>query len=538
MSMVRKADHIIALDISAEELTERLRSGRIVRPEDVERALAGGVFRPQTLRVLREMMLQTIDDLTTPELDAAKTSTALALITDASDTESFIRRFVALAAAFDLLPNIATPPDERIASVAVREGARLIALPSFHPNKPDMGAIKATLIALSNSSLARRLVDTEVDRDIFIADSETPHAPLQAPLSSGIYEQVSGDRMRIGYGRLTIYLGAAAGSGKTYAMLDRAHRLRKNGIDLVAALVETHNRADTDHMLIGIPTIERKEILAGGIAYGELDVEATLRRKPAVVLIDELAHTNAPGSFHAKRYNDVMTLLRAGISVITTLNIQHLEGLNDAVFRLTGTRVREIVPDDILRLAGEVVFIDATPETLRERLRRGKIYPAERIQAALSHFFRTENLASLRELTVREIIRARGLPPKPARLGRIALGVKGEEHDTTLIERCARIARRLETEVCIIHVVQKKPCAPELLQDIERAAARAHAHLRIVSGKDRVSAFMRAVAEEKAETIAVQGRNRSRKWLREASFARRLLDAGAKQMLVLAPPHK
>jgi len=204
-------------------------------------------------------------------------------------------------------------------------------------------------------------------------------------------------------GRLKVYLGYAAGVGKTWQMLQEAHRLQQEGIDVVVGLVETHGRVETAKLLEGLEIIPRFVQAYHGILVEEMDVDAVLRRKPQVALVDELAHTNAPGSRNAKRYEDVQDLLAAGIHVMTTLNVQHLESLYDTVEKAVGVKVRERLPDSILAEADEIVNVDLTPEDLQERLREGKVYTLERIPVALGHFFRMANLENLRELTLREM---------------------------------------------------------------------------------------------------------------------------------------
>jgi two-component system, OmpR family, sensor histidine kinase KdpD len=204
-------------------------------------------------------------------------------------------------------------------------------------------------------------------------------------------------------GRLKVYLGYAAGVGKTWQMLQEGHRLKGEGIDVVIGLLETHGRADTAKLAEGLEVVPRRRQVYRGIAMEEMDSEAILSRKPQVALVDELAHTNVPGSGNAKRYEDVQDLLAAGIHVITTMNVQHLESLYDTVEQAAGVKVRERLPDSVLAEADQIVNVDLTPEDLQERLREGKVYPAERIGTALSNFFRPSNLANLRELTLREM---------------------------------------------------------------------------------------------------------------------------------------
>ena len=208
---------------------------------------------------------------------------------------------------------------------------------------------------------------------------------------------------RAGRGRLKIYLGYGAGVGKTYQMLLEGHRLRDEGIDVVVGLVETHGRADTARLIEGLEVVPRRRQEYRGVSLEEMDLPAVLARKPQVALVDELAHTNVPGSRNPKRYQDVQDLLAEGIHVITTLNIQHLESLYDMVERATQVKIRERIPDTVLAEADQLVNVDLTTEDLRKRLLEGKIYPQERVRTALENFFQEANLERLRELTLREL---------------------------------------------------------------------------------------------------------------------------------------
>lgn len=203
--------------------------------------------------------------------------------------------------------------------------------------------------------------------------------------------------------RLRIYIGAAPGVGKSYSMLEDAHAFRREGIDVVVGLIETYGRAETEGRVGDIEVIPRRTIEYRGVAIEEMDLDAILARKPTLCVVDELAHTNAPGSRHQKRYQDVLELLDAGIDVMTAVNIQHIETLNDAVGRVTGVRVRETVPDTFVDRADEVVNVDVTVEELRSRLRQGKVYKPEKVEQALANFFRETNLSTLRELALRAV---------------------------------------------------------------------------------------------------------------------------------------
>ena len=206
-----------------------------------------------------------------------------------------------------------------------------------------------------------------------------------------------------GRARLRVYLGAAPGVGKTFQMLEEAHLLKKQGVDIVIGYIEPHGRTETEALIRDLEQVPLRKTEYRGVTLTEMDVDAVIDRRPAVVLVDELAHSNVPGSKHRKRYDDVLDILDAGISVITAFNVQHIESLNDSIARITGVQVRETIPDYFLRRADEVVNVDVSVETLRTRLRQGKIYSVEKIEQALANFFRKGNLSALRELTLRQV---------------------------------------------------------------------------------------------------------------------------------------
>lgn len=529
LSFLKAADTVVALDVSPSILESRLRDGRIVRPEDIERAYAGA-FKPQNLELLRELLLRTIDGLTIPVVAPARTSAALAVITPGFDAERYLRRLAGLTDALDLALETtslgAIDPETYLDARLAVDASRVD--PPAKLDRGELDAVRAALIAIPNGELAAKILMRPVDRDIYVVDPSRP-AIVRAPEGARHpYGHVVGDRMKLGYGKLIIFLGSVAGSGKTYAMLDRAQQLRDEGVDVVAALVETHGRAETAAKLEGLERLAR-------LPNGELDREALLQRRPQTALIDELAHTNAAGSPYAKRYDDVINVLRAGISVMTTLNVQHLEGLGDAVERITGTRVRETVPDAILEVADELIFIDVAPDVLRQRLREGKIYPRERIDAALSNFFKTEHLAALRELAIREVLHAR-LQRRHARpFGRIVVGVLPRERDVALIERMGRLAARLDVDLRVVTILKPGDDAPHAVVDaLARTARKARGSFLSDRGDDAAQRLV-AIAEPQ-DVIAVESpRGPRRLFGGKASFASRVLKAGAKELLVLAP---
>ena len=227
-----------------------------------------------------------------------------------------------------------------------------------------------------------------------------PNAPDDRPTPESFLAEARGEEgERIG--RLKIFLGASPGVGKTFAMIEEARMRQRSGLDVVVALVETHGRAETAALLDGLVQIPRRPVAYRGQTLSELDLDALLARRPAIALIDELAHSNVPGSRHPKRWQDVVEVLDAGIDVVTTLNIQHVESLNDVVARITGVRVQETVPDQILQRADQIEQIDQPPEELIKRLEDGKVYVPQQIGQALENFFGKGKLTALRELALR-----------------------------------------------------------------------------------------------------------------------------------------
>ncbi|WP_115991395.1 histidine kinase [Cohnella lupini] len=293
--------------------------------------------------------------------------------------------------------------------------------------------------------------------------SEKRRAPADA------YRRLSAEEIeqkieRIKRGKFKVYIGAAPGVGKTYTMLREGNDLLRKKVDVTIGLLETHGREETKAQIGDLSTIQRAEIQYKGANLEEMDVPAIIRRNPEVVLIDELAHTNVPGSKNKKRYDDVLEILDAGISVISTMNVQHLESLNDAVEQITGVRVRETVPDSILRMADEVELIDVAPRALQERMREGKVYAMEKVTQALDNFFKTGNLIALRELALREIAddvderleaweQSGGSLRGPWRKREsIFVCVTTSGNADRLIRRGFRIAHRLKAEWHVVYV--------------------------------------------------------------------------------------
>jgi two-component system, OmpR family, sensor histidine kinase KdpD len=276
-------------------------------------------------------------------------------------------------------------------------------------------------------------------------------------------------------GKLKIYLGHAAGVGKTFAMLEEAHRLKKAGVDVAIGWVETHGRKDTEALLDGLEIIPRKKVPYGDTTVEVLDVDAIFKRYPTVCVIDELPFSNVAGSQHPKRYLEVHDLLLTGINVITAMNIQHLESLHDTVLRATGVDVRERVPDRFVLDADQIINIDLTAEELRERLRLGKIYPADRAAAALENFFTENNLNELRELALRETANALDQRPRVGALSppevseKIAVFISTNPVTTAkLLRVTSRLAGRLNREWMAVYVRRKKEDSMRIASDVQR----------------------------------------------------------------------
>jgi two-component system, OmpR family, sensor histidine kinase KdpD len=347
-------------------------------------------------------------------------------------------------------------------------------------------------------------------------------------------------------GTLKVYLGGAAGVGKTYRMLEEAHHLRDAGHDVVLGFIETHGRAETAARIGDLETIPQRELPYRGVVLREMDVAAILARKPEFAIVDELAHTNAAGSRHSKRYQDVEELVANGVNVITAFNIQHLESLNQLVRRMTGVEVRETIPDTVLARADQVVTVDIAVEELRQRLRDGKIYPAEHVEQALRNFFKPGNLAALRELALREVARGQSRSRaemellKRERGRRTMVGERlmvclssNPDGSDELLRKAARSAGRLNADWYAVHVetpdesVQKISTADfRALLDNINLAADLGAEAVWLKANDVVKALVEFAREHRVTRLVI-GRTHPTLWNRllRRSVARQLISA-------------
>ena len=319
-------------------------------------------------------------------------------------------------------------------------------------------------------------------------------------------------------GRLKVFLSYAAGAGKTYRMLDEAHELKKKGVDIVVGYFEPHGRKDTIEKIEGLEVIPRRKMEYRGASFEEMDTEAILKRAPKVCAVDEFPHTNVPGSERAKRWEDVVVLLDAGIDVLTTMNLQHLESLNDQILQISGIRVRETVPDWVLKQAEEVVMVDVTPEALINRLRRGVVYETEKANRALENFFKEQTLVALRELALRQAaheVEVRQEEQRPTE--RILVNMTGDPSTAMLIRRGRRMADYLRAECFAVYISTTGDLSnlpPAERESVERHlnfARNLHLETRTLQGQNRASTLVDFARRHQIRQIFLT-RPRSRRW--------------------------
>lgn len=335
-------------------------------------------------------------------------------------------------------------------------------------------------------------------------------------------------------GKLKVYIGSAAGTGKTFRMLQEAQQLRRRGIDVVVGFVETHGREETAAQLGDLEVVPRKKIEYRGVTLEEMDLDGVLARRPQVALVDELAHTNVPGSRNGKRWQDVLALIDEGVSVISAVNVQHLESLNDVLQRTLGVTVRETVPDWVVGSADQVVNLDISAEDLRQRLMDGKIYAPEKVETALANFFTPENLTTLRELALREVAssvdRVReeivrreggGPEPPPKTVDRILVAMSSNPpYTAAIVRKASRIAGRLNSDWFCVYVQTPTESAARIDTAVQRKlveniqlAQSLGAEVKKLEGTDVADAISRfAVAN--GVTLIVVGQSRRSWWHR------------------------
>ncbi|HYA45050.1 MAG TPA: universal stress protein [Acidimicrobiales bacterium] len=347
--------------------------------------------------------------------------------------------------------------------------------------------------------------------------------PVPAPRAGTFNDDAAGVVAPAGHFR--IYLGAAAGVGKTYDMLNEGKRRLKRGTDVVIGFVECHKRPLTEALVEGFEVVPRRRVEYRGTVFEEMDLDAVLRRNPKVALIDELAHTNVPGSGrYEKRWQDVLEVLDAGIDVISTVNIQHLESIADAVEQMTGIRVRERVPDWVVRKANQIELVDSSPEALRRRMLHGNIYPPDKVPYALGHFFQTDNLIALRELALRfladeteEELLEHLKKHSERRLWetreRILVAVTTAPGTDILLRRAARLATRAKGELNVLHVVSSDATRPkdgQVRESLRKLATDLGAHWEEIQHNDPAEAITDFARDHQVTQIVIGSSQRNR----------------------------
>ena len=387
-----------------------------------------------------------------------------------------------------------------------------------------------------------------------MAADDTARGDRERPTAEEMLARLQREEEERRRGRLRVYLGAAPGVGKTYAMLEEGHRLRAEGHDVIIGFVETYGRAETEAMIGDLEIVPRRNVEYRGVVLEEMDFDAILARHPEIVLIDELAHTNAPGSARERRYEDVEALLDVGINVITTMNIQHLESINDLVESVTGVTVRETVPDRILESA-DVEVVDLPPSILRERLMAGKIYPREQAIRALENFFRESNLTALRELALRQAaegveatlesyMREEQVPGPWPTIERVLVAFdERDDEAAALIRRAWRLAHARRAPLLALCVLSRPL---ERLSDGRQRSVRRYLDLAADLGAETITVVARDVVEGLVRVAAAQRvtdiviapprENRRQRWLGRAPLSR-LLEAlpGVDVHIIAAP---
>lgn len=519
-SFIKRADEVAVIDVTPETLRQRLRDGSIYPPDKVNQALQN-FFRKPNLSALRELALRAVAEDVDDRLQRSYSrrkipgpvgvrEVIMVCISDYARAIKLLRRGRQMASRMkadlyaltvaDTAENLLSEKQrqnlEKLKELAEQYGAEWVLEPL---NDRQIGAViletadrlNVTQIVIGQPVPVRKWKYAWKDNPVRYLLRNLRYTDLRIVGWKDVpYSQGRGARRRRttrdtqrnhgeharSRGKLTIYIGAAPGVGKTYKMLQDAQDWKNRGWDVVIGLIETHGRQDTAAQIGDLEVIPKKRIEYEGRVYEELDVDAIIRRNPSIVLIDELAHTNVPGSPREKRYQDILYLLEHGINVVTAVNIQHVESLHDKVEHITGVRVRERIPDWFVKQAREIRLIDVTPETLQQRLIDGKIYSTDKIRWALDHFFQTANLAALRELALLEVADDvdqrmtddRSAHRHPQERERILVCVNYRPHSEKLIRRGWRIADRLNAELYVLVVLSGDTLNDQESRDLER----------------------------------------------------------------------
>lgn len=558
--VVNQADELVLVDITIDELYKRLETKQIYNQEQLKHAYKN-FFKKNNLYLLRDLALNLLSERIDVEFASEESKAKIKdrILVASSPKESSLRLIkhaseIALTtnAGIDVLC-ILKEKDENKEQIInkLREETRLHKGNFFllrHLNKSISEELihfvklnRITLVIMGYSQKPRwkdlmfgsnvfNLLRVTSNIDVLIVGKKEGEAENKNIKTQQETETTIKKPHNQNFGRLKIYIGMAPGVGKTYRMLQDARELHKNGADVLLGVIETHGRAETAHLMEGLSILPPRLIEHKDKLLPEFDLEAAILRKPEYILIDELAHTNVSGSVNNKRYQDVQYLLRAGINVLSTVNIQHIESLNDLVEQVTGIKVRETLPDWVMSHANEIILIDISPQALQERLKAGKIYSVDKIEQALTHFFQRKNLMALRELSLREVAETveHEMYPKAQR-AKIVSFVDLNDDTLRLIRKSARIASRSQAELIVIHITKNTAKLTERKKlsiiDLEQLVVELGGDFRLLEGNNIVNE-MSAIQKKLLPDYIVIGeptRNHYASWFSE-SIARTLLN--------------
>lgn len=598
-----KADEVELIDVSPQVLQERLKEGKIFPLEMVNRSTFG-LFSVHKLLALRELALRYVADDVDERLEDYRlrkgikngafvhervlvcvNSPATALRLTATGANMAKRLMGELFVLYIQIDNrlvdreqdfewtVQVEPNELtdyFQQLTKKYSGNFITASVSHKSMIARGITrvidekKITRVVIGESGISRwreiwegsiitKILAESRNVDILVAGNREGFTQSGHKDKLTVWPEKSNDNKL--KGKLKLYIGAAAGVGKTVAMLREAHELKNKGIDIVIGAIETHNRKETADYLSGLESVPLKAIVYREVQMKELDVPGIIKRKPRVVLVDELAHTNIPGSRNVKRYQDIEDILEAGIDVISAINIQHIESLNDIVEDVTNVKIRETVPDSFIAKADELVMIDITPETLRGRLKSGKIYAADKIEQALNSFFRKENLQALRELALREVAQDIEQSQGESKAAQekshlfpenVLVCVQARAADDRLIRRGFKIAQRLRANFYVLHIMDGHRYSSEESQQVDllkelAEKLKAVFFLERVSSKRQVKTGMLNYVIENNITRLVVGQSARTRWeeIKHGSIVNDLLSkTKGIDILIVADPYR
>ncbi len=534
--VLNQADEVLLVDIPIDELYKRLESKEIYSSEQLKHAMKF-FFKRSNLVLLRDLALNVVAERVDIEVVSEKLSAKIKarILVAASPKENsltLIKHAGELSkishADLDILCILTKNIDQNIIN-KLRESAKenngnFFLVKDLKKSISDelvhyirLNRITQVVMGYSKTPRLKQLfLDSKVFKvleqtsnlDILIINSKKNETTKHIEIKKEEPEINLEKSNNLNWGKLKIYIGMAPGVGKTYKMLQDAKELHKQGINVLLGVIDTHGRAETAELMEGLNILPPKLIEHKDKYLQEFDLESAIISKPEYILVDELAHTNVPGAINNKRYQDVQYLLRAGINVMSTVNIQHIESLNDIVEQVTGIKVRETVPDWIISHASEIVLIDLSPEALQDRLKAGKVYSLDKIEQALTHFFQRKNLIALRELSLREVAESieHEMHPKETKI-KILCFVDINTNTIRLIRKSARIANRLQADLIVMHIAKSTNKLSEekkiSIIELEQLIVELGGDFRLVEGKYIVNEIINAVVKIKPDYTVI-----------------------------------